>query len=254
MHCRRAIALIVFVLAARPVWAAEPVVSLWYRGTPAGTPRLDDLAAIRAVGFRGVTWPSANVAGFAELTRLANVVGLTVVVQPAGVPLDGRLDVAVTKIRPAEIPAIVWRAVTRGVRTVSFDPGQKAGTGLNAVDGRDPAWLGPAVAVARELGGNAPLFGDLRPGLPLVFLSARPASLDVTLFEGPQCWVIVATNTGGTPAETVARLPVGVPYAIWVSLIDGSTIAMPDRPTGAEWAVRLAPGEAAAYVIDKSPR
>ena len=46
-----------FFLGATPVFAAEPVVAVWYRGTPAGTPRLDDLAAIKVAGFNAIAWP-----------------------------------------------------------------------------------------------------------------------------------------------------------------------------------------------------
>jgi hypothetical protein len=245
-----AAALIPMMLAATPVSAAAPVVSLWYRGTPAGAPRLDDLAAIRAVGFTGVTWPAGHVAGVAEVTRLAAVVGLTVVVQAEGVAIDGRLDVLTARVGAEEMPAFVWRAVAGDARIVSFDPGQREGTGLGDAD-RPPPWLGPAVALARQLSGNANLIADLEPGPALTFLSLRPVSLAVTLLEGPRAWVVVATNTGHAPAHALVRLPRGVPYAIWVSLIDGSTIAMPDRATGAEWTVDLEAGGAAAYVIDK---
>lgn len=246
-----AAALVLLAVTTRPVSAAEPVVSLWYRGTPAGTPRLDDLAAIRAVGFAGVTWPAARADAVAEVGRLAGMAGLTLFVQPEGLAVDGRLDIDVRRVAPGTIPAFVWRAVGRGVRIVSFDPGHASGTGLGEA-GSPPDWLTPAVALARQLSGNATLIAGLTPGPRPVFLSLRLVSVDVTLLEGPRAWVLIATNTGPAAGQRMTvQLPSRVPYAIWVSLIDGSTIAMRDRAAGAEWTFDLPAGGAAAYVIDK---
>src|SRR6478672_8803380 len=66
-----------------------PVVSVWYRGSPAGTPRLDDLAAIRALGLTGITWPSNQGAALADVRRLAEIVGLAVVARPEPKPVAG---------------------------------------------------------------------------------------------------------------------------------------------------------------------
>ena len=68
--------------AASPVAPPEPVVSARYRGSPAGQPRLDDLAAIRAIGFTGVTWPLAQPDRLTELRGMAATVGLAVIVRP----------------------------------------------------------------------------------------------------------------------------------------------------------------------------
>ena len=50
---RAAFSAAAFVALATPAFADTPIVSVWYRGLPAGQPRLDDLAAIKALGFHG---------------------------------------------------------------------------------------------------------------------------------------------------------------------------------------------------------
>jgi hypothetical protein len=91
---------------AAPKASIDPVVAVWYRGTPAGTPRQDDLAAIRAQGFTGVTWPANQTARVEDLRRMAGSVGLVVSLQPASVPLTAssalkpgdRVDVIVSVV------------------------------------------------------------------------------------------------------------------------------------------------------------
>jgi hypothetical protein len=243
-----------FGLAAAPVSADEPVVALWYRGTPMGTPRLDDLAGIKAAGFEAVTWPSGDAPAVAAVSKLAEAVGLVVVIEPeraAVSRLAGRITIDVAHTEAGEIPALAWRAIAAGTRTISFDPGSRPGTGLDRSDGRRHDWVPPALAVARQLSANAALIDGLRRAQAPVFLSARPLALDVQLLEGARAWVIIATNTGRTRVDADVAVPRGVPYAIWVSLIDATTIAMVDRPDGARWAIRLDAGRAAVYVIDK---
>jgi hypothetical protein len=244
-----------FSLIAIPVYADEPLVSVWYRGTPAGTPRLDDLAAIKAAGFGAITWPSGDARTVAEVSRLAETVGLTVVIQPDGrsaLAIEGRLTVDVSRIPAAGIPAIAWRGVADGIRTISFDPGPVRGPGLDKPTGNRRDWVAPAVAVARQLSANARLIAELRRATSPEFFSAPPASLDVRLLEGSRAWVIVATNTGRGKVHAEVALPRGVPYAIWVSLVDASTIAMLDRPAGARWQFDVEAGAARVYVIDKT--
>ena len=61
----------IFLVAISAMLAAQapapqpvtPLVSIWYRGTPAGNPRADDLSVIRALGFGGVTWPADQTKG-----------------------------------------------------------------------------------------------------------------------------------------------------------------------------------------------
>ena len=122
---------------------AEPVVSIWYRGT-GGVPKPDDLAVIRAHGFTAITWPAGQAAHAAELHRLAGTLGLGVSIQTAPVPLGpdaasrpgDRVDVVVSRATAAEIPALVWRAVAHGARTIAFDPGTSSGSGLTDANGR----------------------------------------------------------------------------------------------------------------------
>jgi hypothetical protein len=248
------VAALVFNLAAASAFGAEPVVALWYRGTPPGTPRLDDLAAIKAAGFEAITWPSGDARAVADLSKLAQTVGLLLVIHPDGATasgLDGRLTIDATRHRANEIPAVAWRAVANGVRTISVDPGPGPGTGLDRPDGQRPDWVATAVALSRQLSANAELVDGLRRAPPPRFLSSKPQELDVQLFEGVRAWVIIATSTGRRDVEAEVALPKGVPYAIWVSLLDATTIAMVDRPEGARWKFRLDAGAAAVYVIDK---
>jgi hypothetical protein len=255
VRARRAVLAFVAVVAAVPaVLSAEPVISVWYRGTPAGVPREDDLALIRAHGFTGVTWPSSQVTGLPELSRIADVHGLMVVLQPtaSAAPLGGRVDVPVSRRRPSDLAAVVWRAIAQGAHIISFDPGQASGTGLGQ-PGRPAAdWVAPAVALARQVTSNGVLFEQLRPGAAPRFLSSKPSGLEVALLEGPRCWVVIATNTGGGRARAVVQLQRAVPYAVWVSLIDGSTLGMLSEPSGPRWTIQLERGEAKAYVIDKT--
>jgi hypothetical protein len=254
MHGFSIVAALTFSLTAAPAFAAEPVVALWYRGTPLGTPRLDDLAAIKAAGFEAITWPSGDATAVADVGKLAETIGLVLVIQPDGgvaSRLAGRLTIDATRLGAAEIPAVAWRALANGVRTISFDPGSGPGTSLERPDGQRPEWVASAVALARQLSANAELIDGLRRTAPPRFVSLKPPALDVQLFEGVRAWVTIATNTGPTSVEAEVALPKGVPYAIWVSLLDATTIAMVDRPEGARWKVRLDAGAAAVYVIDK---
>ena len=248
------VAMCVLSVAGTPAAATEPVVAVWYRGTPAGTPRLDDLAAIKAAGFDAVTWPSGDAVRVGDIGRLAEKVGLVLVIQPEGPAsqLEGRVTIDTTGLDAIEIPARAWRAVANGARTISFDPGAGQGAGLERPDGQRREWVRFAVALARQLSANAELIAGLQRATPAIYLSPKPVSLDVQLFEGPRAWVIIATNTSRTEAAAEVALPKGVPYAIWVSLLDPSTIAMADRPDGARWKLRLDGGAAGVYVIDKT--
>jgi hypothetical protein len=75
-----ALLLIAFATAAG---AADPVVTVWYRGTPAGTPRQEELAVIRALGFGGVTWPASQTQSVEALKKMAADVGLQVTLADA---------------------------------------------------------------------------------------------------------------------------------------------------------------------------
>jgi len=257
------VAAVVLVLGMGPSpAAAEPVVSVWYRGTPAGTPRQEDVAAIRALGFTGVTWPAGDTAGIEALRRIAAVVGVTVVPGAEDPPLTAAsaaapaaaVRIAVSDARAAMIPALAWRAVAHGARTVTFDAGAPAGAGLTLADGRTRPWVKPAVAFARQLWANPRLIDALRAGPRVAIDMPAPAGLDVVLLDGGRSWLLVATNTSSARAAAVARLPGHVPYALWVSLVDGGTLAMRSTPAGPEWGIAIGPGEAQVFVIDRVQR
>jgi len=238
-------------------------VSIWYRGTPAGTPNQDDLAMLRAMGFRAVTWPAAQAAGIAELRRQAAIVSLAVevreplpaVTEATALTPGSQVDVRIPSLPAAVMPATVWRAVAHGARSIAFDAGAPAGAGVEDVNGQTPAWIAPARTIARQLTANAPLFDQLGDGAPVKFQSIGgiPGALDAVLFQTQRDWVIIATNTSGERAEAMAVLPRALPYAPWGSLLDGRVVAMRENPAGPIWNLALEPGGARIYVAAKKP-
>lgn len=237
----------------------EPIISVWYRGNPAGTPRQSDLGAIRALGFNGVTWPKSAGAQEAELKRLAELVGLTaeIVDLPAPITPDSalkpgaRVDIAVDAGNGSNIPALAWRAVAHGARTIAFDSGDRAGVGTDEKDGSLKPWARAAIAMARQLTGNSRLISILKPGPGIVLSPPNAPALDVVLLDGQRTWVVVATNTSAGTLTSSARLPAGAPYAMWISWADGATLAMVDEPAGPRWNFQIGPGAARVYLIDK---
>ncbi len=244
---------------AGAVRATDPVVSVWYRGTPAGTPRADDLAAIRATGFTSVTWPIAATAGAAELHRLADIVGLSVVVRSASTPLTDTtalepgefVDIVAPNLTPAQVPGLAWRAIAHGARVLSFDGGQQTGTGLADTGGAIRPWVEPARAVARQLSFNGRFVIDLKPAGSVKVDGAAPPAFDVALLQDSRSWVLIATNTSKGSVKAVAHLPAGVPAALWSDLIEGTPMSMLNQPGGAVWSLTLAAGGARVYVVDK---
>ena len=110
--------------------ATEPAVSVRYRGSPPGSPQLDELAAIRVIGFEAITWPERHAAAVAAVRKMADVVGLQVEVRPDAVPLSAAA--ARTPGAHVDVPAgrdfrmltpLVWRAVAYGARSIAFDDG-----------------------------------------------------------------------------------------------------------------------------------
>ncbi len=241
--------------------APPPVhASVWYRGLPAGVPRTVDLEAIKQHGFTAVTWPLQHVSGAEELQRMASRLGLAVIVRAESAPLsfetvargDARVDLQVSRVPRAQWTALVWRAVAHGARVVSFDAGLAEGTGLWDERGV-PDWVPVAAALGRQVTMNAGLIRTLTRGPSLTLEPALP-SVDVSLLENPRSWVIIATNAAadaGRVVETTAVFPPDVPAAEWLSLFDGSMMSMLYRPAGSRWRVRLGPGEAKVFVIDK---
>lgn len=250
----------VVMLASATATHAQVVASVWYRGLPSGVPRQVDLEAIKAAGFDAVTWPLQHVSGAEQLHRIAGRVGLTVIIRSESEPLsfatvprgDAKADLWIHRTPRAEWSALFWRAIAHGARVVSFDAGLAEGTGLWDENGpRD--WVPVAAALARQLRSSAGLVGSLRRG-PALSLSELVSDLDVSLLENTRSWVLVATNAStaeGRVLETYATFPREVPAAEWLNLFDGTMMSMLYRPTGSRWHVRLGPGEAKVFVIDK---
>ena len=255
-----AVAAALTVLVPAHASAADPIVAVWYRGNPAGTPRQSDLGAIRALGFTGVTWPRSSAAGLDELTRLAGLVGLKVLIADnPSAPIDGRsalrpparVDIAVASATPGMISALAWRAVAHGARVIAFDAGVRTGAGLEEPNRALKPWARAAIGVSRQLSANANLVNALKPGPGLIFTPTPPPSLDIVLLDGDRSWVIVATNTSASPIASRVRLPAGTPYALWVSWLEGSPLAMISEPAGPRWMLRMEPRSAQVYIIDK---
>ena len=242
------------------VAGAQVLASVWYRGMPSGVPRYTDLEVIKANGFDAVTWPLQHVNGAEEIQRMASRLGLTVVVRSESVPLtfaqaekgESKVDVWVTRTPRSEWTSLVWRAVAHGARVVSFDAGLPTGTGM--WDERGPLdWVPLASALGRQLTANASLINSLKRG-PSVSIDPPDAFLDLSLLENTRSWVIMPTNawtTVGRAIDTTGVFPAAVPAAEWLSLFDGNMMSMLYRASGSRWHVRLGPGEAKVFVIDK---
>lgn len=241
--------------------AVPPTVAIWYRGSPPGVPVLDDLAVIQAHGLTGVMWPERFLSAEAEVRRLASTVGLQVVLgRETARPLDAsralapgdRETMAVRETPPSHLAALAWRALAHGARVVAIDDGEHSGARLSGRGGRPLDWVRGAVALARQVSANATLMDRLRPSLRVIVDGVPSLDLDVVLLQADRAWVVVATNTGSRRIRTLARLPAPVPYALWVSWIDGSSLAMRSTPAGPQWSLDLVPGEARVYIIDSS--
>jgi hypothetical protein len=236
-------------------------VSIWYRGQPTGTPRADELAVIRALGFSGVTWPAELERGRPALEALAATAGLQVTTADASLPLrpgvsfdKPRLDLRITAANRDAVAAIVWRAVAHGTRTVAFDAGSPAGHGLERPDGSLHSWVRSALDVARQFAANDRLFASLQPGPGVTLTPAALAGVDITMLDAGRAWLVIATNSSPAERRGRARLPSGVPYAIWVEMLDGSTLAMVGEPAGPLWPFTLPPRSARLYLTDKKQK
>ena len=250
----------ILCIGAVPAQTNPPDVSVWYRGEPAGVPRQNDLAVIRAHGFGGVIWPDRYASARADVTRMAAVVDLTVHLrgESAAVTPESALKpgaIADVSVAPAAAPiasALAWRAIAHGARHIAFDAGMPAGSGLVNPDGTPQRWVGDAATLARQFTFNRRLIETLRAGPSVTYEGAKPSGLDVALLDGGRSWVLVATNADLEPANAVVNLPRGVPPALWLELLDGTHISMLARPEGPRWTATLTPGGARVYVIDKS--
>jgi hypothetical protein len=257
---RRALTSLIAVLVfAAPALAAEPVVGVWYRGTPVGTPKQEELAVIRALGFGAVTWPASQKAGLEAFKAMAAAAGLqaTVAAQPKPVtpasllkPSE-RLDLIVTPQNADALTALTWRAIARGARTIMFDSGAPQGAGLENPDRSLKPWVRKAIDVARQFSANSRLIQSLKPGPGVIVTPDLTPALDVVMIDAGRGWVLIATNTSPDPVTASVRLPVGTAYAIWVDLLDATTLAMNGEAVGPRWSLKMAPQTARVYVIDK---
>ena len=242
-----------------PAPAADPIVAVWYRGTPAGTPVPEELAVIRALGFNGIAWPSSETNGLAALRKMAETVGLHVEVAgparpelPVSSPATGaRIDIIVTAENAGALTALAWRAIARGARTIAFDAGVTQGAGLENPDRSLKPWARLAIEVARQLTANPRLVNSLRPGPGVIVLPPSTPGLDVVMLDADRAWALIATNTTATPVAATVRLPAGTPYAIWLNILDATSLAMNGELAGPRWNLKLEPGSARFYVIDK---
>ena len=256
---RALVSLFAVLVFAAPALAADPVVGVWYRGTPAGTPKQEELAVIRALGFGAVTWPASQKAGLETLTAMAAAVGLQVTVAAPPKPVtpgsllkpSDRLDLIVTPQNADAMTALTWRAIARGARTIMFDSGAPQGAGLENPDRSLKPWVRKAIDVARQFGANTRLIRSLRPGPGVIVTPDLSPALDVVMVDADRGWMLVATNTSPDPVTASVRLPAGTAYAIWVDLLDGTTLAMNGEAAGPRWTLKMAPQTARVYVIDK---
>jgi hypothetical protein len=244
-------------------WAAgatqnpvDPLVSIRY-GRDGSLPALNQLAAIKAVGFDAVAWPAGRPAELPEVRRQASIVGLSVVVLAPPTHLTARgarrpgkhVDVAVGQADPRTTVPLVWRAVAHGARSIAFDPGRET---VSAADGGAAAWVAPAVGISRQLSANRRLVDALTPGPALRIDSARGGDLDVVLLDGGRAWVIVATNLSASRASARVTFPKGVPSGLWASWLDDSAMSMLYQPTGPVWSVELDGWGVKVYFVDKT--
>jgi hypothetical protein len=234
---------------------SAPVVAVWYRGVPAGTPRADDLGAIKALGFTAIAWTRADARALESVKKLAAGVGLTVV--ESGAPAYLTAESALTPGERVDVrtdgvmSALAWRAFAHGARTIVFDAVAPAGAGLETPGRELQPWVNEARNVSRQITVNARLASALRPAPGVVVWPDQSPDLDVVLLDADRSWALIATNASRTPRKASVRLPAGAPYAIWISWLDGSPLSMLGEAPGPRWDLDIAPGAARAYLIDK---
>lgn len=259
---RIALAAALLVVAQDAAPPPKLLVSVWYRGTPAGTPVAEDLAVIRALGFSGVVWPGAPAPrqdAANPITVMTDAAGLTLLQaatpqpatpQSALVP-TARVDLLATGQNAGAITALAWRAVAHGARSLAFDGGVTQGHGLENADRSLKPWAKAAIDVARQFSANPRLIASFAPGPGLITTPNLAPALDVVMLDAGRAWAVIATNTSSVPVAATVRLPAGTPYAIWLDVLDGSTLAMNGESIAPRWDLKLAPHAAHVYVIDK---
>ncbi|HEX5069296.1 MAG TPA: hypothetical protein VFV78_03700 [Vicinamibacterales bacterium] len=232
----------------------QPLVSVWYRGTPAGTPVAGELAVIRALGFGGIVWPGPGT----FVDTLAGAAGLKVTRAAAPQPATpqsalrppARVDLVVDA-NPTILTALAWRAVAHGARLLAFDGHVDRGSGLENPDRSLTPWAHVAIDVARQFSINERFIVALAPGPGVITTPDLSPALDVSMLDTGRSWVVIATNTSGDPVTATVRLPDGTPYAIWLNLLDGSTLAMNGAAAGPRWDLKLDARSARVYMIEK---
>jgi hypothetical protein len=162
-----------------------------------------------------------------------------------------RFDLRVTPRNADALTALAWRAVAHGARVLAFDSGAPQGAGLENPDRSLRPWVRLAIDMARQLTSNPRLIDAMRPGPGVIVTPASAPALDVTLLDADRSWVLVATNVSAEPVAATVRLPAGTPYAIWLNLPDGTTLAMNGEAAGPLWNLKLNARAARVYVIDK---
>lgn len=232
------------------------VFSFWYRGSPPGVVRAEDVETIRDLGFAAVTWPYRGSPGTTMLIGLADAAGLKVVFREMPAPIGpasvvehrDTVDIDLSAVPSTVIRPLVWRAVAHGARVISFDPGARS---LAPASARSAAWLPVVVDLGRQLRANGQLFGESRDGPNVTFETPPAPGVDVALRDAGKAWIVIATNVSSKQVRVSARLPATVPYAMWLSLLDGSTLAMLEDAAGPKWLFDLDARGVRVHVIDK---
>jgi len=239
---------------------ADPIVTIWYRGTPAGTPVQQELAVIRALGFSGITWPASQTKALEGLKTMAASAGLQVLLAPTPKPatpesvltVGERVDLVVTPQNVAILTPLAWRAIAHGARVIGFDSGSATGAGLENQDRSLRRWVTAARGVARQFSANNKLIQALRPGPGLIMTPESVPGLDVVMLDAGRSWVLIATNISTVAATASVRLPAGAPYAIWADLLDNSSLAMAGEAAGPRWNLKMDANGTRIYIIDKA--
>jgi hypothetical protein len=156
---------------------------------------------------------------------------------------EGMADVQVPPAPAAAVRPLAWRAFAHGARAIA----------LNGQASPDSSrWVEQGAGIAREFQIHGTLLAQCRSRPPVRFEGRAPAAFEVTLLEADRTFVLVATNTSGARVRGAAVLPPAVPYAMWLNLLDGSSMAMLEQPAGPKWAFEMAPWSVKVYVIDKT--
>jgi hypothetical protein len=95
------------------------------------------------------------------------------------------------------------------------------------------------------------LFETMQPGPAATMESDASPDVTLALFAARGAWVLIAANNGQEPRTVAARMPPDVPYAIWTSLLDGTTMSMLSEPSGPRLTLPLRLGQAAVYFADR---